>query len=177
MPVLGAIRILPISQTKIIIQNKFDICLSFLLIHSHCHDKIRDHPRFNRAIAEGVLLPQINLLPSLPGITQRFFSLHQSPQEFIQRLCGFIRRLNEFIQSSKDANQPLRGFHQPLPGFIQRFFGFHQSLREANQSLSDADQPSFTTFLPKRHIGPQISRIGADFCFSAKICAICGLNP
>jgi len=163
MPVLGAIRILPISQTKIIIQNKFDICLSFLLIHSHCHDKIRDHPRFNRAIAEGVLLPQINLLPSLPGITQRFFSLHQSPQEF--------------IQSSKDANQPLRGFHQPLLGFIQRFFGFHQSLREANQSLSDADQPSFTTFLPKRHIGPQISRIGADFCFSAKICAICGLNP
>jgi hypothetical protein len=103
----------------------------------------------NRAIVQGVLLPLITLLPSLPELTQRFSSLHQLSPEFFQPLHGLIRRLKEFLQSSKDAKQSLRGFHQPLLGFIQRFFGFHQSLREANQSLSDANQPSFTPFLPK----------------------------
>ena len=101
----------------------------------------------NRAIVQGVLLPPINLLPSLPDTAQRFSSLHQSSAESHQPLRGLIRRLKEFIQSPKDASQSLRGFHQPLLGFIQRFFGFRQSLREANQSLSGAHQPSFTLFL------------------------------
>jgi hypothetical protein len=52
----------------------------------------------NRAIVQGVLLPKINLFPSLPGVPQRFSSLQQSLQDFHQPLHGLIRRLKEFLQ-------------------------------------------------------------------------------
>jgi hypothetical protein len=51
-----------------------------------------------RALVQGFLLPEINFLPSLPGIPQRFFSLHQSLQDFHQPLHGLIRGLKEFLQ-------------------------------------------------------------------------------
>jgi hypothetical protein len=107
------------------------------LFRAEPRNRATAQPR-NRAIVQEILLPPIRLLPPLPGIAQRFFTLHQSSQEFIQPLRGLIRRLMEFIQSPKAANQPLVGFHQSLLGFIQRFFGLNQSLREANQSLPDA---------------------------------------
>jgi hypothetical protein len=46
----------------------------------------------------GFLLPPIGFLPPLPGIAQRFSSLHQSLQDFHQPLHGLIQRLKEFLQ-------------------------------------------------------------------------------
>jgi hypothetical protein len=45
-----------------------------------------------------VFLPPIGFLPPLPGVAQRFSSLHQSLQDFHQPLHGHIQRLKEFLQ-------------------------------------------------------------------------------
>jgi len=70
----------------------------------------------NRAIVQGVLLPKINIFPSLPTEAQRFFSLHQSLQDFHQPLHGLIRRLKKFLLAGQRVGQWGDVFSIPVAG-------------------------------------------------------------
>jgi hypothetical protein len=54
-------------------------------------------------------LPQTGKLPPPPGVARRFFSLHQSLQDFHQPLHGLIRRLKDFLQLLKPPSAPANG--------------------------------------------------------------------
>jgi hypothetical protein len=54
---------------------------------------------------QGDFLPEARHLQSLPDTAQRFFTLHQSLQDFHQPLHGLIRRLKEFLQADQRAGQ------------------------------------------------------------------------
>ena len=74
---------------------------------------------------QGDFLPETRHLQSLPDTVQRFYTLHQSLQDFHQPLHGLIRRLKEFLQRLPNHTETATMPAAPLVTFLT--FGYQLS--------------------------------------------------